>query len=331
LAASPVVYLLDGEDEFGIAEFLSKLQAKLGDPTTADMDTTRLDGHLSSLNELTGAVLAMPFLASRRLVILTHPTHRLTSPALRKKFTHLIDELPPATALVLVSDHLLTDDRNRKRGEVHWLEKYILSIGERAYIKHFPLPTGEAMVKWIQERAKAAGGQLTPQAATSLATLVGEDPRLADQEIHKLLAYVNYARPVEPDDVEHLTPTSARLKDFALVNALRSRDKRQAQAILHRMLEDDDPILILHNIVAQYRLLLIAREALDHGQREDEIARQLKMHPYPVRLAMDQARHFSLQALESIYHHLLDVDEAIKTGQMPGELALDRLIVELSL
>ena len=67
------------------------------------------------------------------------------------------------------------------------------------------------------------GGQITPQAAVSLANQIGDDTRLASQEITKLLTYVNFARPVDVDDVEHLTPLTAKIGDFELVNALRDR------------------------------------------------------------------------------------------------------------
>lgn len=326
----PVVYILDGEDEFEINNFIADRQARLGDPTTAEMNTTRLDGHSANLESISGAVSAMPFLAPRRLVILTHPLTQIKTEEQRKKFRALLEKTSPTAELVLVEDHLLTDERKRKKGEKHWLEKWADQQGERVALHHFPLPTGEAMVQWIIARARARGGQFTPPAAAALAALVGDDPRLANQEIDKLIAYVNYARAVEPDDVESLTPLSAPVRDFALVNALRARDTRQAQALLHRMLAEDDPIPLLHSIVYQFRILLLARELLDARGREEDLVSQMKVHPYVARLAFEQARRFSLADLEAIYHSLLDIDESMKTGQMPGDLALELLVTRLT-
>jgi hypothetical protein len=39
----PVVYILNGEDEFAMSSFLTGLQAKMGDPTIAER-IPRLDG-----------------------------------------------------------------------------------------------------------------------------------------------------------------------------------------------------------------------------------------------------------------------------------------------
>jgi DNA polymerase-3 subunit delta len=324
----PTIYLLDGEDEYAIAEIIAQLSSKLGDPTTAEMNTTRLDGHSTSLEQFEAAARAMPFLAPRRLVVLTHPTARLTSKPQRERFLDLLNKLPPSAAVVLLEPGSLAKDK--KDGKPHWLVEWAQKAGPRVFYRHFALPTGEAMARWIVARAKTLGGAFTPQAAATLAGLVGDDPRLASQEIGKLLAYVNYARPVEPDDVEALTPLSAGVADFALLNALRAHDQRQAQALLQRMLAEEDAIPIFQSIVSQFRDLLLTREILDaHGTAED-VVRLLKMHSYRARLAVEHARRYTLPALEAIYRRLLEVDTAMKTGQMPGDLALEMLIIELT-
>ena len=53
------------------------------------------------------------------------------------------------------------------------------------------------------------------------------------------------------------------------------------------------------------------------------------VHPYVAGKALRQARGFSMQKLEDIYHRLLQIDEQAKTGQMPLDLALDLLVAEM--
>ncbi len=326
----PTIYLLDGEDEYAINEIISQLSAKLGDPTTAEMNTTRLDGNSTSLEQFEAAARSMPFLAPRRMVILNRPIARLNTKPLRDRFLDLLTKLPSTAAVVLVEYGSLTKERDRKEGKIHWLIEWAHNAGSRVFYRHCDLPTGDAMTRWIQERAKSLGGAITTQAAAALASLVGDDPRLANQEIVKLLTYVNYTRPVEPDDVEALTPLSARVADFALLNSLRTHDQRQAQSLLQRMLAEEDPIPLFQSIVSQFRDLLLTREILDGHGREEDVIRLLKLHPYRARLAVEQSRRYTLRELEEIYHRLLEVDVAIKTGQMPGDLALETLILELT-
>jgi DNA polymerase-3 subunit delta len=326
----PSVYLLDGDDEYAIAEIISGLAGRLGDPTTAEMNTTRLDGSSVTIEQVEAATFAMPFLAPRRLVILTRPVARLTTKPLRDRFIKLLNDIPPTTALVLVEPGPLTKDKERRDGKVHWLVQWVHGTAPRAFYRHCALPTGAAMAAWVQGRAKALGGTFTPQAAATLAGLVGDDPRLASQEINKLLAYVNYARPVEADDVEALTPLSAGVADFALLNALRKHDRRQAQSLLQRMLAEQDPIPLFHSIVSQFRDILLAREIVEARGTVEDVTRQLKLHSYRAGLAVEHARRYTLPQLETIYHRLLDLDAAIKTGQMAGDLALEMLVVELT-
>jgi DNA polymerase-3 subunit delta len=331
--AAPTIYLLHGDDDLAISEVLGKILGKFKDPATADLNTTHLDGKSASLDELVTVASALPFMADRRVVIFENPQARLQGSGMHKRFTETLDNIPPSTALVLIEHSSLLDYRGQWLKETRWIGKWLEKTGQRTYMRHFPLPKGGAMVHWIIERTASLGGSIHPQAASKLADLTGDDTRLADQEIRKLLEYVNYARPVDVQDVQLLTPDEARIDDFALVNALRERNAREAQAILHKMLEVDDPIVILGSMVYQFRSLLLAREIIDEGGSEQDVVQQLahiKINAYPAKLAYENARRFTPQALRDIYHHLLEIDESIKSGQMSSDLALDLFTVQVT-
>jgi DNA polymerase-3 subunit delta len=329
----PEVYILDGNDEFAINESVSKIVSRLGDPNIAGMNTTRIDGRSFTLPQLKDAVATVPFLATKRLVILSHPTSRIKDKKSQDEFITFLAADKPTSKLVLVEYDFLTNDRERRDGRLNWLEKWATSPEQarRVFLRHHSQPAGALMVKWIQEHVELEGGQITPQAAVSLANQIGDDTRLALQEITKLLTYVNFARPVDVDDVEHLTPLTAKLGDFELVNSLRDRDPRKAQALLHRSLQEDDPLRIFQSIVYQIRLLIIARELIDTHGTIDDIPKSLKISYYPAKFALESAARFTTQFTELIYHRLLEFDEAIKTGQMDADLALELLVTELTI
>jgi DNA polymerase-3 subunit delta len=327
---APVVYVLHGDDEYAIAQFLSDLEGKLGDAATAALNTTWIDGKTYNPESLLSVAGAMPFLAKRRLVILAHPLAKLNSQAARQKFLEQLEKLPPTTALMLVEYRPLTDNRDRRKGNLHWLERWVEGSGGRGYVRAFMLPKGPELSRRIQEMAKQAGGQITSPAADLLVSLVDGDPRLADQEIQKLLAYVNYQRAVDEQDVELLTADMGQGDIFTMVDALGNQDGKRAMGMLHRLLEQQDALSIFGMVVRQFRLLLMARETLDHGGQKNEIMRNLKVPPFVADKLVGQARHFSLVDLEVVYHRLLEIDEAMKTSQMPGELALETLVADLS-
>ncbi len=324
---SPVVYLFHGEDEFSIAQAVQGLEARLGDPASAVMNTARLDGRAISLDVLRNAASAIPFIGERRLVIVDSPLAKIDPvPASHEKFLALLDGLPDSTALILVEHKPLVVEK-KKGGKVavikHWLLLWAESGGERVYVRAYPAPDSNKMAEFIQAQAKAAGGGFTRGAAIQLAGLVGADTRLAYQEVQKLLAHANYQRPVEVEDVQALTAAAGQADIFAMVDALGNQDGKQAMRLLQRLMEEQDYQSLFGMIVRQFRLLLQTREVIDGGGRESDVARLLGVHPFVASKMTSQARHFTLPVLETVYQRLLDIDEAIKTGQIEGEVALD--------
>ena len=329
---SPEVYIFDGDDEFAINESIARLRARLGEADIADLNTTRLDGRSSSLNQLKDAAAAVPFLAPKRLIILSHPTERFKEKLDQEEFLNYLSSDKLTAKIVLVTHDFLTSERDRRENKLNWLEKWALSPQQsrHVYLRHHPQPTAGLMVKWIIDHTKSLGGQITNQAAVTLANQIGDDTLLAFQEITKLLTYVNFARPVDVDDIEHLTPLTAKIGDFDLVNAIRDRDQRKAQALLQRSLQENDPQIILQGITYQIRVLMMAREIVEEHGTINDFPRSLKIHAYPARLALESAPHLSMNFLDRVYHRLLETDEAIKTGHIEADLGLELLVIELT-
>jgi len=335
IADPTIIYILYGEDEYKIAQTLAEKEKKLGSPETAEMNTTRLDSKTFNLERLPSVTGAMPFLAERRVVVLSNVLERLGSPALQKKFQAYLENIPPSTVLFLIENRdLVTEkDRRKNKDKKHWLESWAAGQGERVSIHLYRSPKGADLVKRIQEMAKKAGGQITGQAASKLSEMVDSDLRQADQELQKLFAYVNYSRPVELDDVQMLTADVNQGDIFKLVDALGNRDGRAAQSMLQRLLEYQDYREVFPMVARQFRLLIMAREILDQGGGQGEILRSSKMfsNDWLVKNLILQAKRFSLHDLRRIYRRLLEVDEAVKSSQMTGDLALETLVASLTI
>jgi DNA polymerase-3 subunit delta len=187
------------------------------------------------------------------------------------------------------------------------------------------------MVHWIQERAKVLDGEFEIEAARLLAEQVGEDKRLVDNEIQKLLAYVNYKRQVDRDDVIYLTPSAGEKNVFAMVDAVGNRNGKQASKLLHQLLDRFEPEYIFYMVVRQFRLLIQAKDILNSGGDIAEIVKKLRVRSFVAKKLVDQSRGFTLEALEDIYHKLVEIDEAIKTSRVDTRIALDTLIASLAL
>ncbi|MBK7316660.1 MAG: hypothetical protein IPI86_03140 [Anaerolineales bacterium] len=114
----PNVFLLYGNDEFAITRKLKDFESDFTDPTTADMNTTRLEARTMTENDLNNAVNAMPFLASKRLVFIAGPSGKFNNPSTRKKFLEFLEKAPDTAKLVIY------ESIEPKEVEKHWLMKW---------------------------------------------------------------------------------------------------------------------------------------------------------------------------------------------------------------
>lgn len=320
------IYIFLGNDDFAIRKRVAKFDTLFTDPTSAGMNTSQLDARTTNENELNNAVGSMPFLASRRLVVLDAPSKKYTGIEGHKRFVAFLETVPPSTVLVLVD----VDEIKEREIPNHWLVKWAAKHGEIAKSEHFLLPRQREMPGWIVNEAKRQGGQIEPQAAARLAEMVGEDPRQAAQEITKLLTYVNFAHAIGIEDVEAVSITSAGTDIFDLVDAIGSQNGRQAQKLLSRLLDERDAFELFALVIRQFRLLVMAREVMDEGGNLSEVTSALGQHPFVAEKVFNQAKRFSMKSLRGIYRHLLDMDEAAKTGVMTLDLSLETFVVELT-
>ena len=333
MARPPTLYLLHGEDEYRKSLDLQKMKSKLGDATTVELNTTELNGRRLSVDELAFSCDAFPFLAEKRLVIVNDLASRFerkggepTTPpeqdsTLLQGFEEYVDSVPDTTRLVLVE--------NRKIPKTNPIRK-IISSSEHGYEREYaPLSSGK-LNRWIVERVGEQGGRIDPAAVNVLAVYVGNDLRLLDHEIDKLLTYVGEERPITKRDAELLVSYVREANIFHMVDALGTRDTRRAMELVEQLLDDGQaPLYLLRMMTRQFRILLQVKELLGKGTVAEDMRSLLGLHPYVLEKATRQARNFSNSQLETIYHQLLELDVAMKSGAMEDRLALSVLVTEV--
>jgi len=319
----PVVYLLHGEDDFEIFNFIKAVKGKLGDETTQDMNVTWVESSKFDLESLRSLVSAVPFLAARRVVIFENASKKIKKKDLQEKFQHLLNSIQPSTALLLIEDSTLKPQ--------NWLLKWAQKASEHSFIRNFPVKNRGDFAKWIQKTVKEQNGQIDQEASMLLAEYVGEDSRLARSEIEKLLAYVNYSREIEAVDVENLVAFGSTEGDyFNLINAIAVQNNQQAMKELHLLLSEREPTQLLSSLAGHFRLLIQVREILENGGTHQTAADTLKIHPYRAKKLFEQAQKLSMPALEAIHQQFFDFDKQIKTSRITPILALDLMVSTLT-
>lgn len=334
-------YLLHGENELERTEQVADFKRKVGDESVRDLNTTVLDGRKTTLSELQHAADAIPFLAEKRLVIVEGLLARLASRKSKSGDDPEDDSAPTGSAKDFLNNLVAYLPNVSESTRVVFVEaqtikpthavlKLALKQTGKTVIE-FPQPQAGELTAWILKRAKKHGGEIDRAAATKLAAMIGGDLRRLDQELEKLITYVNAQRTVTEKDVVLLVTDSGLSNIFDMVDAFGRRDGKKAARELHHLLDQgDNPLGLLAMIVRQFRLLIQVKELSEQSLPPDTMAKELKLHPFVVKKIGEQARNFSLPQLETIYRRLLDIDVEIKTGQTSDVLALDLLVAGLA-
>lgn len=312
-------YIFHGNDTFSQRETMADLLGRLGDPVMLELNTTRLPGN-ATVGELRQVCDVVPFLAPVRLVIVEDMLAGSSAELVDQLLAYL-PNLPETTRLVFLESQSLRANHRLLR----FAEK-----AENGYVRQFSRPEGNALNRWIEKRFEAQGGSATPQAVHTLAMSIGNDLALLENEIEKLVLY-RAGEAVEAEDVALLCPYIAEANIFDLVDALGSRQERQAALLLNKKLaEGTDPFYLFAMIVRQFRLLIEIRELGEEGLRPPAIAQKLRIHPFVAGKLHQQCQRFTLPQLEQIYSHLLDTDVGVKTGQTEMTTALHLLVAGLA-
>ena len=323
---TPNFYLFHGDDDMSISDAVKQIRASMGDGPNADMNISEYDGENTEVAKIINDVKSFPFLADKRLVIVKGLVTALMKTAHGKSqldtLIETIPTLPAHSRLVLV-------ERDNLKSNL----KIVKLAQEQGYLRQFTAP--KDTTQWIMNRAETEyAAKIESQAAVALASVTGNDLRRADNELVKLVSYVNEERPITEADVELLTPYVAEANVFDMVDALATGNGRVALSLMNQVLDQDpsDPGFRLFALITrQFRLLLLTREHIDTGGSQDKnaIAKVLGIHSYPASKLAVQSRRFTIDQLDAIYRRVQQYDVDMKTGRIQPRLALELLVASL--
>jgi DNA polymerase-3 subunit delta len=328
-----LLYILHGEDDFSLTQYLDGVKRGLGDQSMLATNTSRFDGPKLNLDELKSVSETVPFLAEKRLVIIEGLLGRFESrarPARAKKsnnnkgkgdsakaFAEAMTNLPPSTVIVL------TD------GKIKGTNPLLKLLMSQAEVRSFPLLREPKLKPWIEKEVTAQGATIAPAAVDMLAKLVGANLWLMSSEITKLALFAG-GRRITQEDIQTVVSSAQETNVFAMVDAILEFKAGVAERLLEQLLNRGaSPAYLLTMLTRQVRFLVQAREMRRQRKSDMEIQSKLGLVPFALRKTLEQAQKHSLERLKQVYSKLLQTDLYIKRGKFEGGLALNLLVAEL--
>ena len=159
---------------------------------------------------------------------------------------------------------------------------------------------------------------------------VGEDITLLSTEINKIKLYKDLDKNITKQDIDDLTCKSMEVNNFKLIDSIIAKDKLLAINLYNERLKlNEEPIAIIITLANQIRIMYQVKQLYMDGYTENKIASILKIHPYRVKLASNNAKKHDSNTLLSYIKKLAELDIRIKTGSIDKILGMELFILGL--
>lgn len=301
---------LTGDNSFLLHTVLNGLVQQFVDEH-GDMGLERLDGEEASFERIQEALQSLPFLASRKMVV-------LRAPSLNKQFTEsaerLLSALPESTDLILV------EPKVDKRSAYYKLLKKVTDFREMTELDRVGL------ARWLVTVAREQGGTLAQSDALYLVERVGISQQLLSHELDKLLLYDPQ---VTRKSIDLLVEASPQSTVFELLEAAFAGDTKKALKLYdeQRALKVE-PQQIIAMLAWQLHILALIKTA---GNRSaDQIAREAKVSPFVVKKSTSIARRLPISNLKELILDLLSIDRRLKREALDADEAIRLYLMKLS-
>lgn len=308
-------YLLYGEERYLVRQYRDKLKKAL----VAEDDTmnfTSFEGEDINVKEIIDLAETLPFFAERRVIFIEG------SKLFKKGGDELgeyMAEFPETTFFVFVEEEV--DKRSK-------LYKAITKCGNAV---EFVTQTDETLMKWVGARIGKEGKNITQAAYQSFISKTGTDMGNIERELEKLICYTMDKDVIEPEDVEAITTEQISNKVFEMVDAIASHKQKIALDLYYDLLAlKEPPMRIFFLITRQFQILLTVKVMSNQGFGNKDIAAKAGCPEWAVRKYQAQAKSFSLEQIKNAIEEGVSYEEAVKTGNLGDQMAVELFIVKYS-
>jgi len=149
------------------------------------------------------------------------------------------------------------------------------------------------------------------------------------RELQKLQLFASKTKRIRKNDVESLVPKTLEDNVFDLTNyVLEGKTTEALQLYEDLHVQGEETIKINAILISQIRIYLQTAILLKLGYQQGNITRTLNVHPYRVKLAIQQVRKMDSKILTRLYDELIENDYKIKTGQMDKEYLFQLFLLQ---
>lgn len=306
-----MIFLFYGPNTYAARRKLTQMSETYIEKAGSNFGLLRVDGATADAKTITSALLAAPFLANSRLVVMDGLSK---NKAVMEAVLNILDQVPSSTVAVFYEPAI--DERTI-------VFKSLLAKSKPA---KFAKLSPYQLSAWIKREAERQRATIEKSAVDLLLETAGEDQWRLEQEIAKLASYHSK---ITIDSVRELVVPSFSQNIFDLVDAIVAGDSKRALLIYRGLIaEQTNEIYILSMIIWQLRNLLLAQAS--GRMTAGELAKATGMSPYVAAKSMQKRSNYDEEVLKGAFLMCVNCDFAIKTGAGKPQVLVEQLIWKLS-
>ncbi|MDQ0900273.1 MULTISPECIES: DNA polymerase III subunit delta [unclassified Paenibacillus] len=321
------VYLCYGPEKYKMREFIQVLTDLLIEPEHKEFAVSKFDLSEISLSAVLEDAETLPFMVPKKLVIAKNALF-FTGAKESSKIEHHLDRLTdylksPAehTVVVFTVDADKLDER----------KKIVKALKDLEAAVPFLSLSPDELQQWVAKQAQQLGFTFTGEAADQLILYTGGNLQSLSAEIEKISLYVGVGAEASVDVIDQLVARSTEQNVFILIEDIVNVRLERAFVILEELLKQrEEPIKIAALIARQFRIMLQVKELSKQGYSQQQMASQIGLHPFAVKVAEGQARKYDIEKLSRIMSQLADLDFQMKTGKIDKVLGLELFLLRLA-
>ncbi|MBS3679523.1 DNA polymerase III subunit delta [Ornithinibacillus massiliensis] len=319
----PEVILLYGTENY----FIQKIKDLLVKGVLDDEENlSTYDLTETSIQEVIADVETYPFFGEKKLVIATNALF-LKAKSDKLPFEHDLSvleqylEMPvDYSVLVLIAPYEKIDERKK----ISKLLKNKGLVAECNPVKEYELKN------WIVNLAKQLHVTIDEDAFEIFENELSTDLNIIESELEKIALYVGAGGTVTKQVAEELVSHTITSSGIRLVDTVIEGNLAKAITIYKDLeIMKEEPIALIGLLAFQFRTILRVKLLKQKGYSSGQMQKQLGVHPYVIKVALNREGKFTVQKLEYIIDQLTETDAIIKQGKMEKSLAFEMLLYNL--
>jgi DNA polymerase-3 subunit delta len=273
-----------------------------------DFGLEKIDASDIELGRLLENVASLPFLAGRRMIVLSNLGANKT---ILENIEQLLDAVADTTDLIV--DERKFDKR---------LSAY-KTLKKRVDFRELNEMDERGLASWLIAEAKTRGGSLSSNDASYLISRAGLNQMGLSNELDKLLSF---DPKITRESIDELVEPLPQSSIFDLLDSAFSGNKRRTIELYEDQRKQQvEPQAIMGMIAWQLHIVAVVKS--NEKDDADTIAREAKLNPYVVRKTLNITRNLTQKEVKALISRALDLDVRLKSENIDADDALQHFLL----